>query len=159
MRKIISVILVACWMVLIFNFSSMPGGESNSLSMRIVDFSVNIFGQERASMIDVETLNIIIRKMAHFSLYAILAGLILNMVRSFGWRISWKVRGIVVGCCFLYACTDEFHQLFTGRTGAFTDVLIDTLGAFVMVFAIYLFGVVWRRIRGSGLWVFNRGGT
>ena len=31
---------------------------------------------------------------------------------------------------FLYACTDELHQLFvSGRSGQFTDVLIDTLGA------------------------------
>ena len=32
--------------------------------------------------------------------------------------------------CFLYACSDEIHQLFVpGRSGMFTDVLIDTGGA------------------------------
>ncbi|MBQ3466792.1 MAG: VanZ family protein, partial [Oscillospiraceae bacterium] len=31
--------------------------------------------------------------------------------------------------CFLYACSDEFHQLFVpGRAGMFSDVLIDTVG-------------------------------
>ncbi len=31
---------------------------------------------------------------------------------------------------FLYACTDEFHQTFVpGRSGQFTDVLVDTSGA------------------------------
>ena len=31
---------------------------------------------------------------------------------------------------FLYACTDEIHQIFVpGRSAQFRDVLIDTLGA------------------------------
>ena len=31
--------------------------------------------------------------------------------------------------CFIYACTDEFHQLFiAGRSGEFMDVMIDTMG-------------------------------
>lgn len=34
---------------------------------------------------------------------------------------------------FLYACTDEFHQLFVpGRAGRFTDVLIDCTGALAL---------------------------
>ena len=37
---------------------------------------------------------------------------------------------VAIGICFLYACTDEYHQLFIeGRAGQFTDVLIDTAGA------------------------------
>ena len=31
---------------------------------------------------------------------------------------------------FLYACSDEFHQLFiNGRSGQVSDVLLDTIGA------------------------------
>ena len=31
--------------------------------------------------------------------------------------------------CFLYACTDEWHQLYVpGRAGRFTDVLVDAAG-------------------------------
>ncbi len=34
--------------------------------------------------------------------------------------------------CFIYACTDEYHQLFVkGRTGQFSDSLIDTVGALI----------------------------
>ena len=41
-----------------------------------------------------------------------------------------SVWGISVASSFLYACTDEFHQLFTGgRSGEFKDVCIDTGGA------------------------------
>lgn len=34
--------------------------------------------------------------------------------------------------CFIYVCTDEYHQTFVnGRTGQFSDALIDTLGGVI----------------------------
>lgn len=40
---------------------------------------------------------------------------------------------------FVYACLDEIHQKFIpGRSGQFTDVLIDCCGAFVGVMCIYI---------------------
>ena len=34
----------------------------------------------------------------------------------------------------LYACTDEFHQIFVpGREGAFRDVIIDTCGGITLI--------------------------
>ena len=40
-----------------------------------------------------------------------------------------KIYLIALVICFLYACTDEYHQTFVnGRTGQFSDVLIDTAG-------------------------------
>ena len=48
---------------------------------------------------------------------------------------------ISIGIGFLYACSDEFHQLFVpGRTAKFTDVLIDTSG--VIVGSILIFIVI-----------------
>lgn len=42
---------------------------------------------------------------------------------------------------FLYACTDEMHQLFViGRTSSFIDVLIDTSGSFTGIMIIYILG-------------------
>ena len=39
---------------------------------------------------------------------------------------------------FLYACSDEVHQLFiVERTGRILDVFIDTLGASTGVFLYY----------------------
>ena len=39
---------------------------------------------------------------------------------------------IALVICFIYACTDEYHQTFVnGRTGQFSDTLIDTFGGFV----------------------------
>ena len=43
---------------------------------------------------------------------------------------NWKKILISIGLAFLYACSDEIHQLFVnGRSGEFTDVLLDTCGA------------------------------
>lgn len=46
---------------------------------------------------------------------------------------------IPIGVTFIYACTDEIHQLFVpGRAGRFTDVLIDTTGGIIMLLFIAL---------------------
>ena len=54
-----------------------------------------------------------------------------------------NVDMVVVGAsliCYGYACFDEFHQLFVnGRTGQFSDCLIDTSGA---ILGILLFKVI-----------------
>ena len=55
------------------------------------------------------------------------------------YKLVYCIISIVV--CFVYACTDEFHQLFVdGRAGLFSDVIIDTIGAtisFIIVDAIH----------------------
>lgn len=46
----------------------------------------------------------------------------------------------------LYACCDEFHQLFIpGRSGQFKDVIIDTIGIIIMLLIIYL----WKKEKKS----------
>ena len=43
------------------------------------------------------------------------------------------------GFCFLYACSDEFHQAFVpGRVGQFSDVLIDMIGVLLGVISVCL---------------------
>ena len=38
----------------------------------------------------------------------------------------------------LYACSDEFHQLFiSGRAGQIRDVCIDSTGALIMLLIVY----------------------
>ena len=81
----------------------------------------------------IEKLNKPLRKCMHASVYFVLSILIFNCLKTF--KISgWKNVIIPIGIAFLYACTDEFHQLFIdGRTSQFTDVLIDTFGAILGV--------------------------
>ena len=55
---------------------------------------------------------------------------------------------------FLYACSDEFHQLFiTGRSGEFRDVMIDTIGGFIGSTILYLY----HRIKNNYKKEVNRG--
>jgi len=88
----------------------------------------------------IEKLNKPLRKCMHTSVYFVLSILICNCLKIF--KISGLKNLIMpIGISFLYACTDELHQLFVeGRTSQFTDVLIDTTGAIigVTIFTILL---------------------
>jgi VanZ family protein len=50
---------------------------------------------------------------------------------------EFKVKDILyysLLICYLYALSDEFHQLFViGRSGEFKDVIIDTLGSILAI--------------------------
>ena len=77
-----------------------------------------------------------VRKCAHMSEYAILT--LLGFL-TFSFLYGRRRFLIPIGVTFLYACTDEFHQLFVpGRAGKFTDVLIDTTGGIIMLLFIAL---------------------
>jgi VanZ family protein len=79
-----------------------------------------------------EFANFIIRKCAHFMEYMILGLLTFNVLR-FYYNIK-QVSIITIICIFLYAASDEIHQLFVpGREGAIRDVFIDTSGGIVLV--------------------------
>lgn len=65
----------------------------------------------------------VIRKIAHMTLYAILAFCAACS------QIKPSCKKVLLFCA-CYACTDEFHQLFIpGRSGEIRDVCIDCLGA------------------------------
>lgn len=64
----------------------------------------------------------VIRKIAHMTLYAILAFCAACS------QIKPSFKKVLLFCA-CYACTDEFHQLFIlGRSGEIRDVCIDCLG-------------------------------
>lgn len=72
-----------------------------------------------------------IDKIAHFVVYAVLAGTIL-LVPSQKLKQARPVLTIVVtvSLCFIHGIGDEFHQSFIpGRFISSADVLADTLGA------------------------------
>lgn len=51
---------------------------------------------------------------------------------------------------FLYACTDEIHQIFVpGRSAQFRDVLIDTLGASFGALITYLIIKLFTKIKNT----------
>jgi VanZ family protein len=56
-----------------------------------------------------------------------------------------KLLLISMSICFIFACIDEYHQTFIpGRTGQFSDVLIDMIG---VIFGCLLFNIYKRSIK------------
>lgn len=74
----------------------------------------------------------LIRKGTHFVGYGIIGLLFYLLYRKLEWKLPVLIAIITV---FLIASLDEFLQTFSpGRTGIFSDVLIDTAGAICFVF-------------------------
>lgn len=77
----------------------------------------------------------VLRKIAHFSEYAILVALLWRAVRE--WLPGDHALAAAYGLAVLYAATDEFHQTFVrGRVGTWRDVVIDATGAAVAALLI-----------------------
>ncbi|RHM59956.1 VanZ family protein [Coprobacillus sp. AF33-1AC] len=128
MKKYRYLIFTILWMIFIFFMSQTPGQESSHQSSFFVDIIINFIP------IKANTLSFIIRKCAHMSEYAILLFLIYQTIKN---RYTLKISFFIT---FLYACSDEFHQLFIpGRAGQLRDVLIDCTGAFIMALVIYCY--------------------
>ena len=100
----------------------------------------------------IEKLNYPLRKAAHASEYFIFTILILIALKNSGAKGNKKFI-IALVICFAYACTDEYHQTFVnGRTGQFSDTLIDTFGGFISCL-MYTFMMKINKIRKKHIWV------
>lgn len=154
-RLIISWILVIIWASFIFFMSNMDTNDSNTKSKltinEVIEKTVqttNKFGitnkhpSESKMKQVIEKLNYPLRKIAHASEYFILTILLIRALKNS--RVSGnKVFLFTILICFLYACTDEYHQTFvSGRTGQFSDILIDTLGGFIGCALCHLIGKI-----------------
>lgn len=138
----IACFLMLCWMVVIFMFSAEPDTESSELSGSVSYRIVSVVNTITASHWDekelldkAELIDYPVRKCAHMSEYAILT--LLGYV-AFSFLHGRRRFVIPIGVTFLYACTDEIHQLFVLPLGRFTDVLIDTTGGIIMLLFIAL---------------------
>ena len=141
-RKVIKIILVLLWMVMIFLLSNEEAVKSSKKSDGLIIKSVELFTGK--SLSDQEKEKVLkylvfpVRKCAHLSLYLILGILVISLLCEY-MLINIKLVLLSLLICFLYACSDEIHQLFVpGRSGEVRDVLIDTLGACLGVSFYYL---------------------
>ncbi|MBR3151329.1 MAG: VanZ family protein [Erysipelotrichaceae bacterium] len=114
-QKLIRGILLLLWCAVIFWFSAQGGAESQDLSdglLRFFPFSLFPWA------------GVLIRKFAHSAEFFVLAFFAFLFFDTFK---KGDLPAFVF--CFLYACSDELHQLFVGgRAARFTDVLIDMTG-------------------------------
>ena len=140
-------ILTILTAVMIFCFSAQDGAESSALSgdltMTVARIIKPGFDQlpPEAQTATLSSLGFIIRKLAHFSEFALL-----------GFNLAWYLvlrtdkQASLSGRCGLawllstfYAGTDELHQMFVADRGpAFLDVGIDSAGASFGVAVVYL---------------------
>ena len=124
------VVALLVWMGFIFFMSANDGDHSQGMSDGVTSVVLSavwpgysgMSPDEQAAV--VESLSFPVRKAGHFSEYAVLGLLAFATLR----------QGQVLRSSFVYACFDEFHQLFVaGRSGQPFDVGVDTAGAFVAV--------------------------
>lgn len=149
-RIIFSILAILC-MIMIFCFSLENSDESSETSMKLTDTAVHIVVDDFEDLPEKKQLTIldkatfIIRKSAHFSLFAML-GFLVSM--SVGRRKFFSIAsaGAVI-FCFLYAVSDEFHQSFVpGRSCEFRDMMIDTSGAVTGMLISMVIMFIFRKI-------------
>ncbi len=139
-RKIIAVVtwcITVLWMSFIFLMSAQNGEESGKTSGKVVEKIAETVVPGFSDMTDDEKeaakaeLSFPVRKLAHFTEYAVL-GTLLTVALIFSYRrisVTYRKLAVSLAIGWLYAVSDELHQKFvSGRAGMMTDVLIDGSG-------------------------------
>ena len=141
--QIVAWLAVAAWMIFIFCMSNQVAEQSGEISKTTTQILFERFfsgfdelteEQQTKLVLDAEYA---VRKAAHISEYFILSALVITAL-LFN-RLNPLKRSITaVSISIINAATDEFHQLFVlGRSGKFTDVLVDSIGI-ITAAALYL---------------------
>ena len=133
-KKIIKIVLVLIVMITIFMFSNDNDVSSNKKSdgfiIRTSEFILNRKLTDKEKEFYIDKYVVIVRKTAHFTIYFLLGLFFCSFLKEFDLNNKKLILYTVI-FVFLYACSDEIHQLFiSGRSGEILDVLIDTLGGF-----------------------------
>ena len=133
-KKIIKIVLVLIVMITIFMFSNDNDVSSNKKSdgfiIRASEFILNRKLTDKEKEFYIDKYVVVVRKTAHFTIYFLLGLFFCSFLKEFDLNNKKLILYTVI-FVFLYACSDEIHQLFiSGRSGEILDVLIDTLGGF-----------------------------
>ena len=95
----------------------------------------------------IELIHHLFRTAGHLTEYALLALLLWRAIRQpqknepRPWR--WDEAGLSLAIVFLYAASDEFHQVFVPtRTALVSDVCIDTCGGAVGLALLWIIGKI-----------------
>lgn len=147
-KNILSILFLLALIVdmsFIFFFSSENGAASSHRSEGVTDKVATVIVDgynempEPEKQAERDKLQLPVRKMAHFSLFALLglsAALLVFSLDIRKWQISFIIP-LALGS--VWAISDELHQSMTaGRVSAATDVIIDIAGAFTAVLAVNL---------------------
>lgn len=134
--RYICILAIVTVCAVIYFMSAKPAEVSSEISGSVISCFIKAFKNNFTDLSLAEQNEIIseyqffARKLAHFSVYATLGFFCFGFSLTFK-NLNKKLKYIIsVAFAFVYAATDEFHQLFVnGRSGQITDVLLDTFGA------------------------------
>ena len=129
--------LVLAVMVFIFSHSSKSAEQSSKTSGEVAKTVLSIVVKDFKTLPEpeqqkaVDSLQFIVRKSAHFSVYSALGFLCFLAMNTYNIKLKTKfISALTIS--LLYAISDEIHQLFVpGRAGQIRDVFIDFSGALV----------------------------
>jgi VanZ family protein len=131
---------VLFWMAVIFTASS--DAQSSVHSSHIIGPLLRWLFPD-ISPTRVEDINFLFRKCCHLAEYAVFALLVWRALSRSKNKLSpwsWPRFGGALLIVFLYASSDEFHQIFVPtRTPRIHDVVIDTIGGAVGLLALWIF--------------------
>lgn len=151
-KKIVLWALVIGCMLMIFSFSSQSSEESQELSDSFLDRIILFLGDlVKADEEAIAQWQVLIRKIAHFAVYALL-GFLVYLLMHVGYEMKMKIS-VLLSPVFsgVYALTDEMHQLFvSGRSGQLLDVAIDFSGAVAGSVFAFLICILLVRRRKNG---------
>lgn len=143
-QRIIFAILTIVTFIAIFMFSSQNGEESGSLSREVARIILDILQISKSLEINeieilIENIQFIIRKLAHFTIYAIVGINLTGFINTYE-KINIKKKIIFILAVGIgYAISDEFHQMFSGgRTPSIRDIGIDSAGVIFGMMTFYI---------------------
>lgn len=143
--RVITALALILWMAFIFMLSHQTAAQSGAVSGGFTEKLFSVFYPYFKSMTDMQKQEIIngasflIRKAAHFSIYALLG--VFSFLTFYSYSKIKKTARLVISffICFIFAMSDEWHQTFiVGRSGEIRDVLIDSSGALIAIIILFL---------------------
>lgn len=137
-KMIVGWLLVILLMGIIYYFSNQESVQSSNTSSGITKVIFDLFDLD--SLFEFESFHSLIRKLAHFSVYALLGFLLYNAIFYTKKMDYINILVLAIFLVFLYACSDEVHQLFVyGRSGEIRDVIIDSSGGSIGAIIYYFY--------------------
>ena len=145
-------ILINC--ATIFMFSNQIADDSSITSSRVVNLiseiipTIKNMQEPDKTILKEEILTPIVRKCAHFSIYAMLGMLTISFAQTLKNKKQYQLIIYSLLFCIFYASTDEFHQYFIpGRSAEIRDVLIDSSVALTGILFVIIVLEIVKRIK------------
>lgn len=148
-KKTVYLILLVFWMGVIFFMSAQPSVESEETSSYVAEIVYVLYDLFLSGTVHLSRTDFIelylqpIRKLAHFTEFAILGILLYINIREYTDKRNFIYA---LSAAVLYAMSDEFHQLFVeNRYCSLNDVLIDSFGALCGILLCHLIMTKWKK--------------